>query len=518
VLLSQGPPGTGKTVCAGHLVQKWRERLNDIDWIQGTCWDEEEDFDEREWDDRAGLSDGSRRILLVAPSNVAVDNLLASFLECERAMPSAEPLQVVRLGNAARVAQELAPFTLESLMKEHPQFNQLKALRSEEAQALKDQTRCRAQDVGAGGGTLYAERGRNLGREAKRIQKSAHNLERSISRDLVRGCDVVATTCVSAGSAIMGREKFGLLIVDEASQATEPEVLIALLRLERSGQVVLVGDHCQLPPVVIALGEGNSPADALAAAPLGMSLFERIARLVKSEGDADAAIGWIALDLLREQYRMHPALSAWPSKHFYSGLLVDAVHATDRPPIKGLLWPTAKSGDSHSPVVFMNFSEASESGTLEVQDSFSSYSNEAEARAAVAIVDAALRSDPNLTYHGVAIVTPYLAQQALILTFLAEGGADPERVQVRTVDGFQGREKDLVVLSAVRCNPQGDIGFTGDWRRINVALTRARRGLVVLGNAATLSTSPDWQNWLSHVTDAGAYIETSDQSAAPFAR
>ena len=516
VALLQGPPGTGKTVCAGHLVQEWwRAKVDNraLDLLGG------DSFDQSDLHNRNQLCKSSSRVLLVAPSNVAVDNLLASFLSCERASPGAEPLRIARLGCATRVSEETLPFTLESLIEEHPQFDQLASFRSDELDALDNQSRCQAQDLRGGGDTIYFERGRNYAKEAQRIHKIASKLERSINMELIRGCDVVATTCVSTGSSILNQEKFGLIVIDEASQATEPEILIALQRLEDSGQVVLVGDHCQLPPVVIAEGVSSSTNETQGAAPLAMSFFERVARLAVYEGNNNAK-GMVAFDLLQQQYRMHPALSAWPNKHFYSGLLVDAVPSEDRPLILGLHWPTAAaiSSWSHSPVVFLNYNTSSEGEPVELQDHFYSFSNEVEARAAVDIVNAALQSDPSLSEHDVAVITPYLAQQNLILDKLVASGLDPERVEVRTVDGFQGREKDLIVFSTVRCNPERDIGFTADWRRINVALTRARRGLAVLGNAASLRTSPDWNSWLDHVVEVGGYIEVKNGSSVPFVR
>jgi len=230
------------------------------------------------------------------------------------------------------------------------------------------------------------------------------------------------------------------------------------------------------------------------------------------------ARGLVSFDLLQQQYRMHPALSAWPSKHFYSSLLLDAVHSKDRPTILGLHWPATATGNSwsHSPVVFLNFNESPEDEPMEFQDQFNSFSNESEARAAVEIVNAALQNDPTLTERNVAIITPYLAQQTLILEKLVNIGLDPQHVEVQTLDGFQGREKDLIVLSTVRCNSQHDIGFTADWRRINVALTRARRGLAVLGNAASLRSSSDWHDWLDHVVEVGGYIEVRNGNIAPF--
>ena len=277
---------------------------------------------------------------------------------------------------------------------------------------------------------------------------------------------------------------FDRVLVDEATQATEPAVLVPLMRGCR--QLVLVGDHCQLPPTVLstrAEEEGH-----------GVPLFSRM-----------VACG-VPPFMLDTQYRMHPRIAMFPSDLFYGGLLKNGVSAPERRPLAGFPWPVEEF-----PVAFIPVKG------VEMDDGVSKY-NEDEALAACNAV-AMLMSGGQCRVSDIAVVTPYAAQAKLIrrMTRRLQENTGPPYIEVSSVDGFQGREKEAVVFSAVRSNDYGAIGFTSDWRRVNVSFTRARRGLIVIGNDATLRRG-DPETWGPWLAWADAYGLNVDKPGVPRGR
>jgi len=282
----------------------------------------------------------------------------------------------------------------------------------------------------------------------------------------LKKAQIVCCTCIGSGGDILDAMTFDRVLVDEATQATEPAVLVPLMRGCR--QLVLVGDHCQLPPTVLstrAEEEGH-----------GVPLFSRM-----------VACG-VPPFMLDTQYRMHPCIAMFPSDLFYGGKLLNGVSAPERRPLAGFPWPREEF-----PVAFVPVK-----GT-EMDDGVSKM-NEAEAAAACDAV-AALLAGGQCTPSDIAVVTPYAAQARLIrrMTRRLTQSSGQSYIEVSSVDGFQGREKQAVVFSAVRSNDYGAIGFAGDWRRVNVSFTRARRALIVIGNDQTLRRGdPDtWMPWLA---------------------
>jgi AAA domain len=266
------------------------------------------------------------------------------------------------------------------------------------------------------------------------------------------------------------------VLVDEATQATEPAVLVPLMRGCR--QLVLVGDHCQLPPTVLstrAEEEGH-----------GVPLFSRM-----------VACG-VPPYMLDTQYRMHPGIAMFPSDLFYGGLLRNGVSAPERRPLAGFPWPREEF-----PVAFIPVKG------VEMDDGVSKY-NEDEANAACEAVSMLLQGG-QCSVSDIAVVTPYAAQARLIrrMTRRMTNSQGPPYIEVSSVDGFQGREKEAVVFSAVRSNDYGAIGFTSDWRRINVSFTRARRALIVIGNDQTLRRGdPEtWMPWLAWADAHGVNVD-----------
>merc|ERR1712127_62514 len=281
----------------------------------------------------------------------------------------------------------------------------------------------------------------------------------------LKNAQVVCCTCIGSGGDILDNMTFERVLVDEATQATEPAVLVPLTRMCR--QLVLVGDHCQLPPTVLSTRAEEEG--------LGVPLFSRM-----------VACG-VPPFMLDTQYRMHPSIAMFPSDLFYGGKLLNGVTAPERRPLAGFPWPREEF-----PVAFVPVPHG-----IEMDDGVSKM-NEAEAAAAADAV-ATLLQGGQCSASDIAVVTPYAAQVRLIRRLTRKLVSGPPYVEVSSTDGFQGREKEAVIFSAVRSNDYGTVGFVSDWRRVNVSFTRARRGLVVIGNDVTLRRGdPDtWMPWLS---------------------
>ena len=284
---------------------------------------------------------------------------------------------------------------------------------------------------------------------------------------ILKNAQVVCCTCIGSGGDILDSMTFERVMVDEATQATEPAVLVPLSRGCR--QLVLVGDHCQLPPTVLSTRAEEEG--------LGVPLFSRM-----------VACG-VPPFMLDTQYRMHPGISMFPSDLFYGGKLNDGVSAPERRPLQGFPWPREEFPIAFIPVV----------DSIEVDDGVSK-ANEAEAiEVCNAVVH--LLEGGQCSVSDIAVVTPYTAQVRLIRRQLRDMlPRGPPFVEVSSTDGFQGREKEAVIFSAVRSNSYGTVGFVSDWRRINVSFTRARRALIVIGNPDTLRRGdPDtlgaWLQW-----------------------
>jgi len=298
----------------------------------------------------------------------------------------------------------------------------------------------------------------------------------------VRYAQAVCATCSGSGSDFLDRISFSAVMLDEASQVTEPMSLVPLAN--GCQQLVLVGDHKQLPPTVV------SREAELAG--MTLSLFDRLIR------------SGVQPYLLDTQFRMHPALSHFPSLSFYNGLVKSGTPAVERPAPKGFAWPIPSV-----PIAFCPTPE----DAMETNDNLS-YSNKVEAEHVMKVLLGVLSAGELRPCH-VGIVTPYAAQVKLIRSFLrARGvrtGIDKDTgeagVEVSSVDGYQGREKELMIVSTVRANNLNTIGFVADARRCNVTLTRARRGVIVIGHATTLLRDRrTWGPWVRWVQKSGLTV------------
>jgi superfamily I DNA and/or RNA helicase len=398
------------------------------------------------------------KVLACAPSNLAVDNLL------ERLLAGGET--AVRLGHPARVLPALREHTLDLIVEDHQDTRQARKL-AKEAFALFRQarkfTRARPEP-----GTRQAMR-----QEARALLADARRLEAQAVERILNGAAVLCATLTGLDSEVLGQRTFDLAVIDEASQSTEPACWLPLLRCQR---VVLAGDHCQLPPTIIS--------QEAAQQGFGVSLMERLAALYGNQ----------VTRRLDVQYRMHESIMNFSSRQFYDGEL-QAHHSVrghllcDLPGL--IARPLTKTPVHFIDTAGAGYDEQEEPGG-------ESRRNPQEADLVCRKVHALLEA--GVPAEAIAVIAPYSAQVRLLREKLEIPG-----LEIDSVDGFQGREKEAVVLSLVRSNLEGEVGFLADVRRMNVALTRARRKVLIVGDSATLGCHPFYQALLSYFESIGAY-------------
>jgi ATP-dependent RNA/DNA helicase IGHMBP2 len=399
-----------------------------------------------------------QKVLACAPSNLAVDNIL------ERLIASGE--NAIRLGHPARVLPELREHTLDVMVENHPDVRFAQKLRRE-ARTLREKaskyTRARPED-----GAKQAMRD-----EAKQIMAEAQKIEDLVVQRLLDNAPIICSTLTGLDRDLLGNRTFDWCVIDEASQCTEPVTWIPLLRCER---LVLAGDPFQLPPTVIS---PDAAADGF-----NISLLERI--LTQYGSDISRR--------LTVQYRMHQDIMAFPSREFYENSLVAS------PDVQGHLLkdlPNILPQEiTQSSVLFIDTAGASYDEIIESDGK--SRLNPMEAELTIKKVHELL--DAGLPATDIAVIAPYAAQVRLLQKHLKQSG-----LEIDTVDGFQGREKEAVVVSLVRSNQDGEIGFLGDVRRMNVALTRAKRKLIVIGDSATVTVHPFYARMVEYFDKIGAY-------------
>ncbi|KAK8341715.1 hypothetical protein V6Z11_A08G187000 [Gossypium hirsutum] len=416
ISLIQGPPGTGKTVTSAAIVYHMAKQ-------------------------------GQGQVLVCAPSNVAVDQLAEKI--------STTGLKVVRLCAKSReaVSSPVEHLTL------HYQVRHLDTSEKSELHKLQQ---------------LKDEQGELSSSDEKKYKA----LKRATEREISQSADVICCTCVGAADPRLANFRFRQVLIDESTQATEPECLIPLVLGVK--QVVLVGDHCQLGPVIMC--------KKAARAGLAQSLFERLVLL------------GVKPIRLQVQYRMHPCLSEFPSNSFYEGTLQNGVTINERQS-SGIDFPWPVPNRPMFFYVQMGQEEISASGT--------SYLNRTEAANVEKIVTTFLRS--GVVPSQIGVITPYEGQRAYIVNYMSRNGSLRQQlykeIEVASVDSFQGREKDYIIVSCVRSNEHQGIGFLNDPRRLNVALTRARYGIVILGNPKVLSKQPLWNGLLTHYKENECLVE-----------
>lgn len=379
------------------------------------------------------------RVLASAPSNVAVDNLTERLAACG--------LRLVRLGHPARVSPAAIAHALDTLVETHSDRKVLRDLQ----RAIDVQQRKVARATRADRHQARAD--------LWRLRDELRRQEDATTQALLTTAQVVLATTTGAASAIVPARPFDLVVIDEAAQAIEAACWIPM---QRGRRVVLAGDHLQLPPTIVS--------ETAAARGLARTLFARL---------IDAPYGGAVTRMLTEQYRMHETIMRWASDALYGGRLIaapavrahrlcdlDGVATTTDTELPFLLLDTAGCG--------LDESEATDDG---------SRANPGEAQVVARHVDNLLAA--GVLPSAIGVITPYNAQVQILRNLLAAHVG----LEVSTVDGFQGREKEAIVLSLVRSNPRGEVGFLADQRRLNVAITRARRQVALIGDSATLASN-----------------------------
>ncbi|MGO9110500.1 MAG: IGHMBP2 family helicase [Thermoguttaceae bacterium] len=407
-----------------------------------------------------------RKVLACAPSNLAVDNVF------ERLLGFGE--RVVRLGHPARVLPKLREHTLDLLVEGHRDVQLARKLVKQAMILFREASRQRRTAPKPG------ER-KQLRDDARSLLADARKMELQAAEGILDSAAVICATTTGVDSQLLGPRRFDLVVIDEACQSTEPGCWIPLLRGDR---LVLAGDHCQLPPTVVsqeAVDEG-----------FGTSLFER---LVDHYGTGIAR-------RLTVQYRMHQAIMAFSSRELYDGQL--QAHASVREHRLCDLADVAASRITEWPVEFIDTAGAGYDEELEPDGE--SRMNRPEA----ALVARKVRElvDAGIAARDIAVISPYGAQVRLVRELLEVPG-----LEIDSVDGFQGREKEAVIISLVRSNPKGEIGFLADIRRMNVAMTRARRKLLIVGDSATLGGHPFYTRLLEYCEALGAYRTVWEEGA-----
>ncbi|MBO4803881.1 MAG: AAA family ATPase [Muribaculaceae bacterium] len=395
------------------------------------------------------------QVLVCAQSNTAVDWISEKLVDCG--------IPVLRLGNPTRVNDKMLSFTYEHRFADHPDYPKLWQVRRN----IREMRRKRR------------ESGERFHQKMERLKEVAVELEVRINADIFGQARVIASTLVGAGNRLLDGHKFGTVFIDEAAQALEAASWIPIRRASR---VIFAGDHCQLPPTVKNL-------EALKGG-LGMTLMERI---VKNKPEC--------VSMLQVQYRMNDEIMQFSSDYFYHGLMKSAPEVSHR---------VIHEGDA--PILWFDTS-ALNLGEDERQDFKEQFIgetfgrvNKGEANITISLLQIYFQRvgkqrilDDRID---VGIISPYRAQVQYLKRLIKKRAFfKPFRhlISVNTVDGFQGQERDVILISLVRANERGQIGFLRDLRRMNVAMTRARMKLFILGDAPTLTRHPFYKQLYDYI-------------------
>lgn len=465
VHLIHGPPGTGKTTTAIEMIEQAVEE--------------------------------GQKVLATAASNIAVDNMLDFLLDRE--------VKAVRVGHPARVTPQLKDHTLDSLIEKNEQYRKSEELRAQALQKKEEQEEFTHPSGKYRRGMSntkikeLAEEGRgSRGVSEDKIEEMAHwielqdeieelfeeadQLREEAVNEVLESKQVICTTNSTAGSELIENREFDLVVIDEATQSTEPSCLIPITHGKK---VVMAGDHRQLPPTV----KNRKAADQ----GLEDTLFERLAE--KHSG---------IKNMLEIQYRMNEKIMAFSNEQFYDGILSSdesvREHTLKDFQLDVNLFDNNLTEilDPHEPVVFVDTSgrDAAE----RTRQGSTSKENPEEALLVAQMADNLLRS--GMQPENIAVISPYKDQVDLL-----DRKIDAEDLEIKSVDGFQGREKEVVIISLTRSNKKNGIGFLEDVRRLNVSLTRAKRKLIVVGDSSTITSHETYAHFVDYVQDIGRVIE-----------
>ena len=416
------------------------------------------------------------QVLVCAQSNMAVDWISEKLVD--------RGINVLRIGNPSRVNDKMLSFTYERRFEAHPDYTQLWAIRK----AIRDLRKQRKRDD------------EKFHQKLESLRSRATELEIRINSDLFGEARVIASTLVGSANRLLDGQKFGTLFIDEAAQALEAACWIPMRRVSR---VVLAGDHCQLPPTVKSI--------AALKAGLGKTLMERIVEMHPE-----------AVTLLKIQYRMNDDIMRFSSNYFYGGQVESAPEVKYRS-ILDLDTPM----EWISPTHLDNLENLDNLDSLDNQDKPDFHEQfVGESFGRINKAEAELTLDTLQHYFerigkqrllderiDVGIISPYRAQvQYLRRLLMKREYFKPFRrlISINTVDGFQGQERDVIVISMVRSNDEGQIGFLRDLRRMNVAITRARMKLIILGDKRTMTRHAFYRQLWRYIKGLSGQEEEGD--------
>lgn len=426
-----GPPGTGKTTTLVQAI-------------------------------KALIKSGEKKILVCAPSNTAVDLLSEKLAE--------EGLNVLRVGNPARVSEKLMRLTLDSKIQAHSSMKEIKMLKKR-ASEFKDMAHKYKRTFGKS----EREQRKALFDEAYKIMKEVGLVEQHIMDDITDKAQVITATLVGTNHYTVRNLRYETVVIDEAGQALEPACWIPILKAQK---VVLAGDHCQLPPTI--------KSEAAAKGGLALTLFEKNIQLHPE-----------SVIMLEEQYRMHETIMGFSSEVFYQNRLKAHVSVAQR---------TLFSEDTP-----LSFIDTAGCGFEEITEQFN-ISNPEEAallfKNLYRLIQALSTQYIAAEFPDIGIISPYKEQLSVLknqFQQIAEFQPYADKISINTIDSFQGQERDIIYICMTRSNTEGSIGFLSDTRRMNVALTRARKKLVVIGDSATLSVHPFYDRFIRYAQEHAAY-------------
>jgi superfamily I DNA and/or RNA helicase len=426
VSIVHGPPGTGKTTT---LVKA----------IRLVCQYE-------------------NQVLVTAPSNTAADVLTERLSE--------QGLSVLRIGHISRVDESIVSHTLEAQIAQHPEAKNIKKVKIEAAEARRQAKKFKRTFDGE------ARRERDHWyQQSRELAAWANQLEDRLVEMVLDSAQVIVCTLVGVTNRVLNKRPFQTVFIDEAAQALEPAVWIAIAKGKR---VIMAGDPFQLPPTVKSYKAQKGG--------LGRTLIEKCIENQER------------VSLLTTQYRMHQAIMGFSNQYFYNGQL----KADD------LVIAHQLHADQLASVIFIDTAGCGfeEKVNVEAQSRF----NPEEFMILCEHLYQLKESlDPEIE-NDIALISPYREQVIHMKTSIAEDERlANQKVQVNTIDGFQGQERDVIYISLVRSNTKGEIGFLSDYRRMNVAMTRARKLLVVVGDSGTIGLDPFYGAFIDYVEKEGLY-------------
>lgn len=393
-----------------------------------------------------------KKILVCAPSNNAVD-LLASKLH-------EKGIKVIRLGNVTRINDNVAELTIDEKARKHPEWGHIKQVRIEAQNARKQ-----AETFKRKFGSKERENRSTMYKESRELKKWARELQNRLIDSIIDDAQVICSTLIGVSHSQIDDLRFHTVIIDEASQCLEPECWNAIIKAKR---VFFAGDHKQLPPTV------KSPK----AVELGLSetLLDRLTDRIRYSY------------LLHTQYRMNDDILSFPNEQFYDGKLES--------------FETNKNWQIEGAEHTVTFIDTAGCGYEEVQHSKTrSIYNEGEY---FVFREHFLQHAALYKNKTIGIIAPY-AEQARYLRSEIENDEQlrAHDLIANTIDGFQGQEKDIIYISLTRSNDRGTIGFLNDYRRLNVALTRAKKKLIIIGDSATLCIDKVYLSLIEHIEKHG---------------